>query len=123
MNFATQLAKLGGGGTQCELPLAEMNKRGLKPDIVIFVSDNESWAGHYYSNTTNMMAEWAKLKKRAPQAKLVCIDIAAMSTAQATSAPDRLNVGGFSDSVFDVVAEFLSGNVKNWVAKIEALAL
>lgn len=123
MNFAEQLAKLGGGGTQCELPLIELNKRGLNPDVVIFVSDNESWAGSYYSNTTGMMAEWAKLKKRAPHAKLVCIDIAAMSSAQATSAPDRLNVGGFSDSVFEVVSEFLSGNVKNWVAKIEALAL
>jgi 60 kDa SS-A/Ro ribonucleoprotein len=123
MNFAEQLAKLGGGGTQCELHLIELNKRGLNPDVVIFVSDNESWAGSYYSNTTGMMAEWAKLKKRAPHAKLVCIDIAAMSSAQATSAPDRLNVGGFSDSVFEVVSEFLSGNVKNWVAKIEALAL
>lgn len=123
MNFAEQLAKLGGGGTQCELPLQELNKRGLKPDVVIFVSDNESWAGGYYSNTTGMMAEWAKLKRRAPGAKLVCIDIAAMTSTQAPSAPDRLNVGGFSDSVFDVVSEFLSGNVKNWVAKIEALAL
>jgi 60 kDa SS-A/Ro ribonucleoprotein len=123
MNFAAQMAKLGGGGTQCELPLLELNKRNLNPDIVIFVSDNESWGGHYYSNTTGMLAEWAKLKKRAPKAKLVCIDIAAMSSAQAPSAPDRLNVGGFSDSVFEVVAEFLSGDVKNWVAKIEALAL
>jgi 60 kDa SS-A/Ro ribonucleoprotein len=123
MTFAAQLAKLGGGGTQCELPLMQLNARNLKPDVVIFVSDNESWAGHYYSNTTGMMAEWAKLKRRAPHAKLVCIDIAAMTSTQAPSAPDRLNVGGFSDSVFEVVAEFLSGNVKNWVAKIEALAL
>lgn len=123
MNFAAQMAKLGGGGTQCELPLQELNKRNLNPDIVIFVSDNESWGDHYYSNTTGMLAEWKKLKKRAPQAKLVCIDIAAMSSTQAPSTPDRLNVGGFSDSVFEVVAEFLSGDVKNWVAKIEALAL
>jgi 60 kDa SS-A/Ro ribonucleoprotein len=123
MNFAAQLAKLGGGGTQCELPLIELNKRNLNPDIVIFVSDNESWAGGYFTNTTNMMAEWAKLKRRAPHAKLVCIDIAAMTSTQAPSAPDRLNVGGFSDSVFEVVSEFLSGDVRNWVAKIEALAL
>lgn len=123
MNFAAQLAKLGGGGTQCELPLMQLNARNLTPDIVIFVSDNESWAGGYYSRQTGMMAEWARLKARAPHAKLVCIDIAAMTSTQAPSAPDRLNVGGFSDSVFEVVSEFLSGNVKNWVAKIEALAL
>jgi len=123
MNFATRLAQLGGGGTQCELPLIELNKRKLNPDIVIFVSDNESWAGHYYSNTTGMMAEWAKLKARSPKSKLVCIDIAAMTSTQATSAPDRLNVGGFSDAVFDVVANFLSGNAKNWVGVIEAVEL
>lgn len=122
MNFAAQLAKLGGGGTQCELPLIELNKRGLKPDVVIFVSDNESWAGPSY-RTTGMMDEWAKLKTRAKNAKLVCVDIAAMSTTQAPSAPDRLNVGGFSDAVFNVVADFMSGDVKNWVARIEALEL
>jgi 60 kDa SS-A/Ro ribonucleoprotein len=123
LNLATRLAAFGGGGTNCELPLAEMNKRGLKPDIVVYVSDNESWAGNYYGHETGMLAKWKKLKARSPKSKLVCIDIAAGTSAQVTSTPDRLNIGGFSDSVFTVVADFLSGATKNWVGVIEATEL
>jgi 60 kDa SS-A/Ro ribonucleoprotein len=123
MNFASRLASLGGGGTMCELPMAELNKRGLSPDIVIYVSDNESWAGGYYQNTTGMMNEWKKLKARVPKAKLVCIDIAAATSTQTPSSVDRLNVGGFSDSVFTVVSDFLTGDKTNWVGHIEAVKL
>jgi 60 kDa SS-A/Ro ribonucleoprotein len=45
-----------------------------------------------------------------------------------TQAPDRediLNVGGFSDSVFDVIAQFTAGNygAQHWVKAIEAMEL
>lgn len=123
MTFAAKLAKLGGGGTMCELPLVELNNRKLSPDIVIYVSDNESWAGGYYTNTTGMMNEWKKLKARSPKAKLVCIDIAAGTSTQAPSSVDRLNVGGFSDSVFTVVSDFLTGSKTNWVGHIESITL
>jgi len=38
--------------------------------------------------------------------------------------PDRpgiLRIGGFSDTVFNVMSAFLSGDVSDWVAKIEAM--
>jgi 60 kDa SS-A/Ro ribonucleoprotein len=34
---------------------------------------------------------------------------------------DVLNVGGFSDAVFDVVAAFLAGDAARFVAEVEAV--
>ena len=70
------------------------------------------------------MIEWEKIKRRNPHAKLVCIDIAPYGTTQAQTREDILNVGGFSDSVFDVIARFARGESGSeyWsreIAKIE----
>jgi hypothetical protein len=48
-----------------------------------------------------------------PNARLVCIDLAGGSTTQAPDQTGKvLNIGGFSDAYFDVIAEFAnSGNV------------
>ena len=67
------------------------------------------------------MQEWAKLKTRNPGARLVCIDITPYGTCQARSASDILNVGGFSDAVFDVMADFAKGTLgpERWIGEIE----
>ena len=55
--------------------------------------------------------------------KLVCIDLQAYTTTQALEREDILNVGGFSDAVFSVVASFLSGDAGRFVAEVEAVEL
>src|SRR5262249_22146514 len=49
MTNAEKLAKLPCGGTNCSAPLRFLNKRRAQGDLVIYVSDNESWvdAPHY----------------------------------------------------------------------------
>jgi 60 kDa SS-A/Ro ribonucleoprotein len=44
---------------------------------------------------------------------------------QAIEREDILNVGGFSDRVFDVISEFARGEVKadHWIGLIESVAL
>ena len=71
--------------------------------------------------STPMMQEWSRLKKRNPRAKLVCIDIAPYGTTQADNQTDILNVGGFSDAVFDVIAQFVKGQngAEYWTREIE----
>ncbi len=71
------------------------------------------------------MQEWAAFKRRNPRARLACVDIQPYSTVQAAESPDVLNVGGFSDHVFEVVAEFASDrlNADHWVGVIEQVAL
>ena len=55
--------------------------------------------------------------------KLVCIDLQPYGTTQAPDRSDILNVGGFSDAVFDVVASFFAGDSGHFVAEVEAIEL
>jgi len=118
---AAKLAAVGGGGTNVSAPLALLNKEKAAVDLVVIVSDNESWVDARRSGSTATMQEWTKLAKRNPQAKLVCIDIAPYGTTQATGRPDILNVGGFSDAVFDTIARFVSGETRDWVSIVEQM--
>lgn len=124
MTNAEKLAKVGGGGTNCSAPLAMLNRSKAKGDLVIFVSDNESWADRQHGRGTATMQEWNAFKTRNPDARLVCIDIQPYTTTQATEAEDVLNVGGFSDAVFTVVAAFAAGTLApgHWIEVIENVA-
>ena len=121
---ANRLADQWGGGTNCAAPLDWLLAKGRAPDLVIMVSDNQSWAHAAYGNNgTVMMRAWEKLKRKNPKAKLVCIDIAPYGTTQAKERDDVLNIGGFSDSVFDQIAAFASGEMgpDHWVGQIKAV--
>ena len=70
-----------------------------------------------------MFAEWSEFLKRNPKARLVCLDIQPNQTTQAAERADILNIGGFSDQVFDVISAFASGQLEadHWIARIEAV--
>jgi 60 kDa SS-A/Ro ribonucleoprotein len=106
---ARKLAAVGGGGTSCSAPLARLNWKRAKGDLVIFVSDNESWVDARAGRGTATMQEWEAFKQRNPGARLVCIDLQPYGTTQAAEREDVLNVGGFSDHVFELVATFAKG--------------
>jgi len=117
---ARLLASLGGGATACSAPLELLNARGAPVDLVILVSDNESWVDPALGRGTRTMEEWSKLERRNPGARLVCIDIQPYGTTQAIERQNILNVGGFSDAVFDVVGSFAAGSMDpaGWVGMI-----
>jgi 60 kDa SS-A/Ro ribonucleoprotein len=126
MTNAAKLAAIGGGGTNCSAPLALLNKKGAKGDLVVFISDNESWVdARPGGRGTATMQEWERFKKRNPSACLVCIDLQPNATTQASDRQDILNVGGFSDQVFDLIAAFAAGglNASHWVDVIESVEL
>ena len=125
MTNATKLASIGGGGTNCSAPLAVLNERNAEGDLVIFVSDNESWVDATHGRGTATMLEWQRFKARNPSANMVCIDIQPYGTTQAKERADILNIGGFSDAVFDVIARFDAGSLgsDHWVGEIEAISL
>ncbi|MBA4091240.1 MAG: RNA-binding protein [Sphingobium sp.] len=116
---AAKLAAVGGGGTNVSAPLARLNAEKAAVDLVVIVSDNESWVDANRRGSTATMAEWNKLKRRNPAAKLVCIDIQPYGTTQAAASADILNVGGFSDAVFDTIAGFVAGKTRDWVELIK----
>ena len=125
MTNATKLASIGGGGTNCSAPLARLNREQADVDLVVYVSDNQSWMDTTGRQQTGTMTEWTKLKARNPRARLVCIDIQPYGTTQAYDRDDILNVGGFSDDVFKVIAQFASGDMgpAHWVGEIEKIEL
>lgn len=55
--------------------------------------------------------------------KLICIDLQPSATTQAPDRSGILNVGGFNDAVFDVIATFLTGDAGRFVAEVEAVNL
>lgn len=126
MTNARKLASVGGGGTNCSSVLADLNARRAHADLVIYVSDNQSWidgrAGiASRSAPTKTMAEWSVFRQRNPLARLVCLDIQPYDTTQAPDREDILNVGGFSDSVFDIIAAFAQGELgaSHWTGEID----
>jgi 60 kDa SS-A/Ro ribonucleoprotein len=127
MTNATKLSSLPRGGTNCSAPLAVLNQRKAIGDLVIYVSDNESWVdapsyGRFGGSSTETMKQWSQFTLRNPRAKMVCIDLSPNTTTQAAErSGEILNIGGFSDSVFDVIAQFASGssNPNHWVDAIE----
>ncbi len=125
MTNAERLASVGGGGTCVSAPLARLNSRKAKGDLVLLISDNQSWVDAAGARGTATLREWNVFRARNPRARLVLIDLQPYSTTQATEREDILNVGGFSDQVFEVLAEFAAGRLHSthWVGLMESVAL
>jgi 60 kDa SS-A/Ro ribonucleoprotein len=116
MSNAEKLASIGGGGTNCSAPMEKIYRDKEDVDLVIYVSDNESWVDSSgYIRGTRTLQVWNEIKRRCPKAKMVCIDVTPNTTTQARDQDDILNIGGFSDSVFDVIGAFVEGKKDHWV--------
>ncbi len=126
MTNAQRLASLPAGGTNCSSVLLHLNAHQVQADLVIYVSDNESWMDTprhvgLGGSATTTMSEWVKFKVRNPGARLVCLDIQPYAHTQAREREDVLNIGGFSDSVFQVISAFARGELHadHWISEIE----
>jgi 60 kDa SS-A/Ro ribonucleoprotein len=97
----------------------------------VLVSDQESWVGSGRAGSTGVMTEWQTFVRNQVRLhgqgfagpKLVCIDLQPYTTTQAPDRSDILNVGGFSDAVFSVVAAFLAEDNGRFVAEVEKIAM
>ena len=125
MTNAEKLAQLCGGGTSCSAPLAWLNHEKAPVDLLLMISDNESWADVARGKNSAMLAEWDKIKERCPQAKLICLDIQPYATVQARNRHDILNIGGFSDQVFHLLGAFAAQNhsADFWVDTINQIRI
>jgi 60 kDa SS-A/Ro ribonucleoprotein len=119
MANASAIGKIADGGTACWAPLKLLNDANRVGDLLICVSDNQSWCeslntdryGKRLKGESQFQAEWKRWKQRNPKAKLVCIDVAPYATTQVQEMKDVLNLGGFSDNVFKLVKQFVDGNM------------
>jgi 60 kDa SS-A/Ro ribonucleoprotein len=124
---AEKLAGLPSGGTCCSAPLAELNRRRAHGEFVLMVSDNQSWVETLFNSRgpTETLNQWAIFKHRNPHARLACVDLQPSATTQAQEREDILNIGGFSDQVFEVLSEFARGTLtgEHWVGVIKSVKL
>ena len=139
LSIAERLAKYGGGGTDCSLPLVAANQKHAKRKFagIVLVSDNESWVGIGRHGSTGVMTAWEAFvanhrRLNEPQSassrldscpKLVCIDLQPYQTVQACERADIMNIGGFSDSVFNVISAFLENDASRFVREVECVEL
>ena len=124
MTNASKLSRFGGGGTDCAAALRSVNQKKGKGDVVIYVSDNESWfegGRRSYYGGTSTAHEWQEFKGRNKGAKCVCIDLVANNTVQIKDDSDVMNIGGFSDNIWETISMFVSGEygADAWTAAIE----
>ncbi len=128
-DITQKIVKNVAGGTNCSLPIAKLNQEKKQADVLIFLSDYESWfdvsnSGHHrYSDPTKMMTEWLKFKESNRHAKLICVDLSPGGTSQVKERTDVLQVGGMSDRIFGVMDRFLSHGWSNhhWVEEINSV--
>lgn len=125
---AAKLAKFGGGGTRLGAAMQWIEKQSKPADLIIMVSDNESWvgdAGRGYHRGTETMASFNRLQSRNQKLKMVCIDTTANNTSQTVQGnPGIMNIGGFSDKIWTTIQRFVSGDgPSEWVAEIQAIDL
>jgi len=132
LSIAERLAKYGGGGTDCSLPLVAANQKYAKRKFagIVLVSDNESWVGTGRHGSTAVMTAWEafvtnqrKLAGKEASPKLVNIDLQPYQTVQACERADIMNIAGFSDAVFNVISAFHADNNQRFVAEVEAIEL
>lgn len=131
MTNAQKLASLPAGGTNCSAPLVYLNAQKAKGDVIVYVSDNESWLDSPYygrfngASATETMRQWNLFKTRNPQAKMICIDIQPYATTQTVERADIINVAGFSDQVFQLIADVANSRTSqdHWVTQIEQMKL
>jgi 60 kDa SS-A/Ro ribonucleoprotein len=123
----------GGGGTNISSAFRLLNQKKHKGNLVILVSDMETWAesgsryGYGYYGT-GPQQEWNAYKARNPEAKLVVMNLVANTGYSQFKDKDRtdiLKIGGFSDTMWDVINEFALGHTgaEYWLRVIESIDL
>lgn len=124
------------GGTCISSPLRWMNQHSVTSPLVIYLSDNESWKETFDDSkrygplfgrvpqATKTMQEWMQFKTRSTAARLVMIDLAPTATTQAPDRSDVLNIGGWSDQMFQTISTFVDGaqaaRTHSWIDTISA---
>lgn len=129
LGIADSLRSMSNGGTDCSSAMSYIRDNypyNRLPDNIIMISDNESWAdainGPHHTGTSAHLLEIQRVN---PNARMVNLDIAPNTSTQTVSSPDVLNIGGFSDSVFQIIALFFEskGNSDFWISEIQKVEI
>lgn len=98
------LARTGGGGTDCAIPILHALNKRLEFDAFVIYTDGETWAG----NEHVVQALHRYRRAMGIEAKLIMVSMVATRTSIVDPNDARtLNVVGFDASVPKIITEFL----------------
>lgn len=128
MTNAMKMAALAGGSTDCSAAMLKISAEHPDADLVVFVSDNESWKQYAHTdrhrgNGTDLASMWASYRRKNKTAKMVLIDVTPTMTSQNYTQDRVLNIAGFSDAVFTALDGFLQHDARGdgyWEGVIQA---
>lgn len=128
MTNAMKMAALAGGSTECGVAMSLIKDKYPDADLVVFVSDNESWRqyGHqsrFQSSETDLSTQWASYRRKNASAKMVLLDVTPTMDSQNYTQDRVLNIAGFSDAVFTALDGFLMHDARGegyWEGVIHA---
>lgn len=133
LSLTERLARYGGGGTNCSLSLNYVNtKLSAKPfGAAVMISDNESWMDRQsrHGGSSGIMVEFGRFIRnqqklgKYPRPKLVCLDLSPGTTSQIPNTEHTASVGGFSDGVFALLGQFLTGDRERFVKSVHSVSL
>ena len=97
------LARTGGGGTDCSIPMRYALDKKIEADAIVIYTDSETWQG-----SEHPAQSLAKLRNAYGPVKLVVVAMAGNRyTVGEAGDPLTLNVVGFDASAPQAIAEFL----------------
>lgn len=145
MTNVSRLSELPWGATDCSVGLRYLAEVNRKVDTVIIASDYESWfdpgslgqapgrstSRLYAPRAPSMAQSWETLRLKHQSAnggagpRLICCDLQPRTDHQVREDPHTLFVGGWSDRAFDLIHEFVSGNMerRGYAQRIEKIEL
>lgn len=105
--FLNVIRYLPHGGTDVASPLTWILETNQKFDVVIVITDNESWAGH-----THAQQVWEQYHKRYPHAKLVYAGMA-FGKEQLNDPTDnsQMITAGLDSGLLNVIDAFLKNEI------------
>jgi 60 kDa SS-A/Ro ribonucleoprotein len=101
------------GGTNVEAALNLIIAKKIPVDTVIIISDNESWLHE------RVMTKWKQIEQqnKGKETKCICINIQPVSSSVLQERKNIVNIAGFSDAVFQVVAKIAERGADNAFVK------
>lgn len=113
------------GGTDFAQALQFMHNNFPTVENIIILSDMQAWAEYQsYGAVAYANKVWHNIVSKNNNAKIVSINLAASDTTQLSNKhKNSLNIGGFSDEVFNTINSFIHNkwNEKYWVNEIKKI--
>ena len=107
-----------GGGTDCAAAVNHVLKNDMPCDLMIMISDNMAWR-EYQSGSRSTKQLWDEVLRKNKQAKFVMLDLQHGMTSQQPQQKSVLHVGGFTDSLFTLIYDWLNNDPnRNFVQEV-----